>query len=217
MSDLREHKYFTVFVMSKPEVPHDAASRRRVRSHPRLDDRDWLLREYVQKSRSSRDMASELGVTTATVLNALRAAEVPRRRRGRPSKLDDLDIAWLREQYVVRHRSAADIGRELSVSEDAVLERMHAAGLRLRPRGGKRPRSTALPRELNDAEWLRERYSRDELSIRQIAGRLGVSSRAVWNALVRANVPRRAAPDATDLDHRRADKLSGRTGGVSRS
>src|SRR4051812_33081354 len=49
---------------------------------PLLDDADWLRREYVETTRTLASLASELGCTQQTVLNALRRAGISSRPRG---------------------------------------------------------------------------------------------------------------------------------------
>lgn len=168
----------------------DAGPQRRARSHPRLDDGEWLREQYVHRGRPSKDIGLELGVTGRTVLLALRAAGIETRGRGRPRTSSPVDGAWLREQYEARCRTTADLGRELGRSEDWVIAQLRDAGIEVRSRGGGRPHAQ-MPLQLRDALWLHERYIDRRKSVREIAAELNVSSRAVWAALVRANVPRR--------------------------
>src|SRR4051794_2894289 len=93
LSDLREHDYFIVFVVETPARPTPPIRRRR--AHPRLEDQQWLTKHYIERGRSSADVAAELGVTAVTVRHALRAAGIPLRPRGRPTRtLDGADAEW---------------------------------------------------------------------------------------------------------------------------
>ena len=189
MSVLAQRDYFNVFIVPTQDPGN---CRRARRSRVQLEDTGWLRHEYEVNGRSSSEIAAELDVTPKTVQNALRGAGIEVRRRGRPSATRGITRAWLHREYVRRGRPAADIARDLHVSEDVVLSLLHRNGVPVRPRGGGQRRSAAeLPKELRDRTWLGANYLEQGKSVRAIAVELGVSGRAVWTALRRAGVERR--------------------------
>ncbi|HET7665443.1 MAG TPA: MucR family transcriptional regulator [Mycobacterium sp.] len=156
-----------------------------------MPDRPDLTEAYAAGA-TVAELAQQLDVTPKTVRARLARAGVSTRRRGRPVQIAGLqDRQWLRREYVVRGRAAATIAREIDCSETAVLDALRRHGLEVRDRGGG-SRRVAMPGELGDDEWLRQRYSGDGASIRRIAADLEVSASAVATALRRAGVTRRS-------------------------
>lgn len=149
-----------------------------------LNDPDWLASNYT--TRTVADIATELDVHIATVYEALRRHGITirgpadSRRLRRPAQLSDAE--WLRDRY--EHATSTMIAEELGINPQMVCAAMHEHGIERRDRSAvQRFRS---PAELDDAGWLRERFS--EVSARVIADELGVTGRTVCLALERHGV-----------------------------
>src|SRR5919109_1942156 len=92
---------------------------------PKLNDRGWLEREYIERGRSSADIARELECGKTTVRDALRRLGLEKRRRGR-LRMDHLssdDVAAMRARGLTL-RAIAD---ELGVSVSTIWRRLAEA------------------------------------------------------------------------------------------
>ena len=150
----------------------------------RRDRRLRLRRLYVVDGLTIAAMAKRWGVATQTVHNWLVAADVPRRPSPATSRADVSDDEIIR-LYEHGH-TAEEIAGRLGCSTSLVyfrLERRCVARRPSAPRGGLRP---------TDAE-LAHLYGDCGLSLRDLAGRYGVSRRAVHGWLVAAGIGRRPA------------------------
>ena len=165
-------------------VPRRPPPITRRRLHPQLDDPDWLASNYA--TRQVTDIAAELGVSPATVYDALHrhgiAVRHPgdSRRRRRPEQLQDPD--WLRNRY--EQSSATTIAKDLGVDRQMVYAAMEHYGIERRDRSAMQ--QFRSPANLDDGEWLRQRFS--EVSARAIAAELGVANRTVYLALERHGI-----------------------------
>ena len=154
---------------------------------PRLNDPQWLADAY--QTATIEQIATRLGVSTTTVLRALRRHNIERRSRNvrltpiQHPQLADRD--WLAEQYATS--TAAGIARMIGVDQATVTRALRIHGIRLHTLSeiqgmSRRP-------ELDDADWLRENYA--TRSIASIAEQLGVSDATVQTAMARLGVERR--------------------------
>jgi DNA-binding CsgD family transcriptional regulator len=112
--------------------------------HPQLDDRGWLLHQYIERGRSSADIARQLRCGKTTVRDALRRHGLEKRRRGRIRRDDvsDDQVADLR----ARGWTLQAIGEELGVS---TRERHRSPPVRvaeLPPRSHGRPHALGASR-----------------------------------------------------------------------
>src|ERR671925_1681327 len=92
---------------------------------PKLNDRAWLEREYIERGRSSADIARELGCGKTTVRDALRRHGLERRRRGRVRR-EDISSDHMAAMRA-RGLSLSAIAEELGVSVSTVWRRLAEA------------------------------------------------------------------------------------------
>ena len=157
-----------------------------------LRDGDWLAAEY--RAKSMAEIAATIGVSSSSVLRALRSHGIERRSRHerRPpiqhSLLADRD--WLVEQYSTS--TATAIATLIGVNLDTVRRALRIHGIT--PHTATASRQLTRPHQLNDASWLRRNYATG--SIASMAHELGVSVAAVHTAMVRLGVERRARGEA---------------------
>ena len=148
-----------------------------------LNDIEWLTEQAATRSASS--IARELGVASDTVLRAMRLQGIPvhfgtsQRQPDPIAVLEDAD--WLAEQY--ESKSAETIGRELDVHPGRVRKALERHGIPIRGPGDRQKFRT--PAELDDVDWLRQRYESEGRSGAQIAEELDVSFAAVHKAMRR--------------------------------
>src|SRR5947209_424701 len=125
---------------------------RRVRFES-LNDREWLHREYIGRSRTAADIARELFCSETAVLDALRRHALPVRDRGggarrvaMPAELTDVE--WLTRRYATEGASIRRIAAELGVSASAVAGALRRAGVARRPFGNQRAAEPPPPQPL---------------------------------------------------------------------
>lgn len=106
--------------------------------------REYLEKEYVLNERSACGIAGELGIHQSVVLRQMQSFGVEIRpigfyhqekHFGYRSELQFLDVLTpelLQREYVERQRSANDIGKELSICCDSVLEYLKRYGFEIR-------------------------------------------------------------------------------------
>jgi hypothetical protein len=99
-----------------------------------LRDREWLTAEYVDRGRTQRAISQELGVSTMTVLRALRRVGIETRGRWANPPTDVTrahltDPDWLYGEYVLRQRSIPSIATELRVADATVHNHLRRSGI----------------------------------------------------------------------------------------
>lgn len=119
------------------------------------------------------------------------------RSHAEPAALDLLrDAEWLRIRYVDQRASRRDIAAQLGVAPSTVGEWLSRHGIEARDSGKARAAVAAAvrPEELNDIDWLRERYYAEGMSLEGIAEKVGVAP-----STVRAALDRHGLRTRTDL------------------
>ena len=79
-------------------------------AYAQLVDRDWLYSQYVEKMRSSGDIAKEVGCHWSAVVRALSRHGIQKRKRTSKYPLLN-DKEWLRRMYVDEKLSTREIGK----------------------------------------------------------------------------------------------------------
>lgn len=86
-------------------------------------DESWLHEQYVERERSTTDIASEIGCRRQTISKWLDKHDIEIRSQGLQSDGDTEqlhDKTWLYEQYITREKSMYDIAGELDCTASAV-------------------------------------------------------------------------------------------------
>ena len=149
-------------------------------------DGEELARRYTAGF-TVQELADRTGSTTLAVSAALRAAGI-RPRLGRPPARPAPDPEQLRALYTQQRRTLAQVAEQLGCSSEQVRAGLLAAGVALRP--ARHPaRADVLPPIT--AQQLRELYQDQQLTLDEIAERLGGSPTRVSAALTRHQIPRR--------------------------
>ena len=105
--------------------------------YPQLDDPAWLRREYVERRRTAKDLARELGCSRSLVTTTLSEHDI----RKAVTLRSQVPVDWLREQYVEEGRSLADVGAQAGVSWMTIRRALADAGIPLRQRRLRSPRA----------------------------------------------------------------------------
>jgi DNA-directed RNA polymerase specialized sigma24 family protein len=158
-----------------------------------LQDAGWLREQYREKRRTVHEIGDELGVAHSTVLRYLEEHGIETFGHSEMMTRGDIDPLkseeWLREQYWEEGRSVADIADELGISSTPVRTWMRKHGIDTRDNYQQVQGETL--RKLEDAEWLREQYCDEGLTLDKIAEDLNVSSRTVRRWMEDHSIERR--------------------------
>lgn len=86
-------------------------------------DSEWLREQYIEKRKSTTEIAESQGITGTTVRRWLREFDIPRRDNSE-AQIQEVkkfhDEEWLREKYVDERRSMRDIADECGVTPSGV-------------------------------------------------------------------------------------------------
>lgn len=138
--------------------------------------RIWLC-EQIDRGKTNQDIADELGVAkhrVSKVLNGIGIYDFPYK-----------DSRWLRNAVEIQGRSIISMGKEFSVRNDQIQYYCDKYDIEYVPLG------KAMPKEVNDPEWLRKKYWEEGLSMREMAGLIGVALNTIKNRMKKYNIPRR--------------------------
>lgn len=159
----------------------------------KLRDKDWLKNEYIDKERSSTDIADEVGVCSDTVFYWLENHGLEIRDTGLALTNGELglvrDKKWLKEQYIEEEKSMHQIADECNVEHSTVKNYIHKFGIQTRD-GGTDMSDGDIER-LNDRGEIERLYWDEELSMQEIANELGVYMKTVHRKMQKFSIPRR--------------------------
>lgn len=110
---------------------HDISARRagQPAAHNVLEDESWLRQEYIEKERSSTDIAKQLSVNEQTVLDWLNRHDIETRDKAKTlsikinRELEDekyRDESWLRHKYVKQGLSITEIAKMCGCSRPTI-------------------------------------------------------------------------------------------------
>jgi len=163
-----------------------------VSDEPKYRDEEWLREQYVERSRSTIDIADECGCHSGTVGRWLDRYDIETR-PAQPAADERLnDKKWLRKEYVKKERSAAEIALDCDCSDTTVLRALKRNSIKTRPR---QPTPDV---RLENEDWLRAQYIKKGMSTIGIAEKLGCSHNAVWTWLNRHGIDTRNGGPQSD-------------------
>jgi transposase-like protein len=169
-----------------------------------LRDEDWLREQYIEREKTSLEIADELEIDSKTVRNWMGKHGIEMRSQsdaqtdGNTTPLKD--EAWLREQYLTRKRSLGEIADELGITAATVNTWKDKHGIESRSKSEARLASDYLYNEqteqLRDEDWLREQYVEKKRTIADIADGLELSSDTVASWMDRHDIEARSPSEA---------------------
>jgi hypothetical protein len=92
------------------------------------------------------------------------------------------DGEWLRTEYLEKNRSSSAIAKEIGCDKGTVCRALKRIGVLTRVRTSRYP-------QLNDYDWLKEKYIIEGLSLNEIARQVGSTNGNVWTHLKQQNIP----------------------------
>lgn len=111
-------------------------------AHKIKADFNWLHKNYVEKRRTLRDIASELHVSYQTVSRALSENKISPRKSGRllsnTFSNPNLNFQRLHNNYIEKRKTMREIASEIHVSRQTVLRALHKNKIPAR-KSGPRP------------------------------------------------------------------------------
>lgn len=162
------------------------------------EQKDEVCRLYPE-SRGLKDLAKRFGVSTRTIVKALEAGGVPRKRRGRatgycprPSRFTDKHVRYMAELYADGH-TLREIGDIVGCSYELVRRFLESASVERRAAG--KMTTYWSPDDLEEAKAL----YREGKSLSDLAIKYGIHERTAARRLKDAGVEVRTGP-ATPSD-----------------
>lgn len=155
---------------------------------PRYRDEGWLREQYVEKGKSTREIAGEVGVNHTTIgdwLNKHNIETTPGTSSPIDSRLSDPE--WLREKYVEEKLTVRDIADICDCCRATAHKKLVSQNIEIRPSGGGVEGN--IPDErLADKEWLKEQYREKKKSMVTISDECGCHHKTVGSWLRRHNI-----------------------------
>lgn len=178
-------------------VGHKPLSQRGL-SDERLADHDWLYEQYVEKQKSTIEIAEENGISVATISRWLDRHGINTRSRGSALVADSrlTDGSWLREQYVKHQKSVEEIADFCDCHRDTVSKWISRHDIEFR-----KPVQTEYEC-LSKRDWIYNQYVTEKKSTIEIAETVGCSQQTVSAWLKRHGIETRDRV-GTGADHPR--------------
>ncbi|GAC51098.1 Helix-turn-helix motif harboring protein of FIS regulatory family [Mycobacteroides abscessus subsp. abscessus] len=149
---------------------------------------DAIKSLYVDRKLTLRATAKRFGISESRLCEIMReqgiAIRTPSRRPPGAGRVRLLPIEELRDRYLNKHQSIADIAAALDAAPSTVGKRMRAAGII--PAAAPESKKKLVPGEL-----LRKRYEEEGCLVKDIAHEFGVSNACIYECLHREGIPLR--------------------------
>jgi len=182
-------------------------------------DEETLIELYHGKGMSTLEIGKELGCASTTVVKWMDRLDIESRslsevweitehphKNGRYNTPDELlDESWLYQQYHEKEKSAAEISRMLDCTDHTVRRWLDKHGIEKRSLKEVN-RAKHTPDELLDESWLRKQYVEDELTVIEIAEKLGCSQAPVSRWVREYGIEHRNIRSGKDHPHYNENK-----------
>jgi predicted DNA-binding protein YlxM (UPF0122 family) len=167
-------------------------------SNKLYDDADWLERKYWDEGLTQREIGELAGVTKGIISKFMRKHEIETRssaesRHFREEKPHD-SREWLVRRYVDDRMTLSEIADEAGVTTGTVYNRFQDFDIETRGRHEKRVSEEF--ENLNNEEWLRQKYEVEKLGMGTIANEANSSRTAVRRRLKKFNIDIRTVSQA---------------------
>ncbi|MEA1998134.1 MAG: NUMOD3 domain-containing DNA-binding protein [Euryarchaeota archaeon] len=174
--------------LKRYEIPRRTPGEGHIKSK-KLMDKEWLEERYIEERLSATEIGNILGCCNTAVLGALERFEIPRRNQVEAhAKYEKvLDKESLESLYIIQKKSAREVGECLDCSTSSVFGALNRYGLPIRPLSEAIKRDSKYA-ELNDKEWLYQKYWIEKLSSSEVAGIVGCDQMSVRNYLAKHGI-----------------------------
>ncbi|MCK4731300.1 MAG: hypothetical protein KAT65_02480 [Methanophagales archaeon] len=171
-----------------------------------LNDEQWLFQRYWVEGQYSNQIADIIGCDESSVCGALRKFQIQKRKKCLYPELQDK--GWIKQKYWQEEKSMIDITKILNCSLGAVARAFRVQGIETRTISEARKgaiiseatkkkmreshRQGSIYEELNDEDWLNQKYWEEGLNLAEIKEVVGCHSvSTIAGAFERLNVERR--------------------------
>jgi len=156
-------------------------------TEPKYRDGEWLRQQYVEKGRPTREIAQECGCGRATVGRWLKRHDIETRPSGGERADERLrDEKWLREQYIEKQRTIAEIGQECGCADSTAEKWLKKHDIETRAARVRTP-----DERLENKKWLQEQYVAEGNSQAEIAQRCNCGQKTVGRWLKKHGIETR--------------------------
>ena len=173
-----------------------------MRDEPLYKQKKWLETQYWDEALTQKEMADIAGVTKSTISNYMRKLGIERRSSAESkhygkSKPHD-DAEWLTRMYHSEGYTISEIAELADVTQGTIHNRMVEFSI---PRYERGKRVSGDREQLEDENWLRERYIDDGMSVGDIAKELNLSLNPVRRYMQKYGIEFREYSEANRLRH----------------
>jgi len=154
-----------------------------------LNDKEWLYQEYITKQQSTVKIAKKINISPGNVLRYLRKYDIEVRssslaakKRKRRSKYKELnDKEWLFQKYITEKLTTYQLAFLVGSNQSDICKALkkHNIFTRSVSEAAKNREYKSKYKELNNKEWLYQKYITEKKSSTQIAKMLGCDSNNV--------------------------------------
>ena len=150
-----------------------------------LNNKDWLFQKYITDHLSTIDISKEIGVNPSSVLRCLRKFDIKvrscssaaKKRKGKrkfkADKLNDKD--WLYKKYATEQLTSYQVAELADSNQKSVFTALkrHSIPIRTVSEAGKLKEYKSKYEELENREWLYQKYIEETQSSIQMANMIG--------------------------------------------
>ncbi|ABB77933.1 hypothetical protein [environmental halophage 1 AAJ-2005] len=196
------YSYLTVWKMTGMQTQ----SQRIMNPDTTYRDEGWLRDEYVNKQRSTTEIADELDIAVSTVSRWLGNHGIGARSENRLQREGNIeplkDESWLRHRYVDENQTQSQIASSLAVSQLTVRKWVDKHGIDLPQLGpvASGEITEGSERRVENEPWLTQQYHGESKTPAEIATTLNLTEGTVRYWLTRHLIePRHQPGDPEEL------------------
>lgn len=183
----------------------------RISRFPQFRDKEWLRQKYEVEKLSSVQIAKIVGSKTPTATSAIKRAGIKLRnvieaagiRQKKGFKSEQLrDKGWLRQKYIDEKLNSYEIAELAETNQHSVMCALKEYGIETRNTSEAKTLSIeknpiqSKYQELNDRDWLYQKYIEEKLSSPKIGRIIGCDDGLVRMALLKYEIPIRSNEEA---------------------
>jgi 5-methylcytosine-specific restriction endonuclease McrA len=161
---------------------HDIQKRNYTVDHKLKSDESWLREQYIEREKTTYDIADMCDCSSSTVRRCLRRHDINIRSSGSVPHESLTDESWLRKKYITEEKTAYDIADMCDCSSHTVYNRLRDHGINIRKPGH------ILDKRLKNEEWLRRKYIQEGKYIKEIADICDSSHETVRDRLTECDI-----------------------------
>ncbi len=161
----------------------------------KLEDKEWLVREYVEEYRSVRNISTELRVSDSTVkkwldIHGVRTRGLRESRMPKNKNFDKINNEeYIRKLYEDEGLTCEQIAKKLSCGTQTIYRRLREYGIEVDTFVKKALDANPDLGKLRSKSWLYQKYITEDRNTPEIGEMLGTSPTVVAGWLHRHEIP----------------------------